>query len=81
MQGNILFQKALGFVNTYKSNIENYGKIVSQYNNYMVKNQGLDDNYLVSNFISFVNYNGSETYLTNGAFMDVVLLRKSRDLL
>jgi len=39
----------------------------------MVKNQGLDDNYLVSNFISFVNYNGSETYLTNGAFMDVVI--------
>lgn len=73
MQGNILFQKALGFVNTYKSNIENYGKIVSQYNNYMVKNHGLDDNYLVSNFISFVNYNGSETYLTNGAFMDVVI--------
>jgi hypothetical protein len=32
-----------------------------------------DETYLISNFISFVNYNGSETYLTNGAFLDVVV--------
>jgi hypothetical protein len=37
--------------------------------------EGMDDDskYLVSNFISYVNYNGSETYLTNGAFLDVVV--------
>jgi hypothetical protein len=80
MQTNVLFEKALGFVNTYKSDISNYGKIVSQYNNYIDFNKNIknkrgvrDDSYLISNFISFVNYNGSETYLTNGAFMDVVI--------
>lgn len=75
MQNNDLFIQAIIFVNKYKSNIENYGKIVSKYNDYIIENDAVtdDDNYLISNFISFVNYNGSETYLTNGAFIDVVI--------
>jgi hypothetical protein len=75
MQNNKLFIQAVIFVNKYKSNIENYGKIVSKYNEYIIVNNAVtdDDNYLISNFISFVNYNGSETYLTNGAFIDVVI--------
>jgi len=75
MQDNELFNHAIIFVNKYKSNIENYGKIVSEYNHYILENTEIisDENYLISNFISFVNYNGSETYLTNGAFIDVVI--------
>jgi hypothetical protein len=75
MQNNKLFIQAIIFVNKYKSNIENYGKIVSKYNEYIMNNNAVtnDDSYLISNFISFVNYNGSETYLTNGAFIDVVI--------
>jgi len=75
MQNNQLFIHAMIFVNKYKSNIENYGKIVSKHNEYITNNNTVtdDDNYLISNFISFVNYNGSETYLTNGAFIDVVI--------
>ena len=75
IQNNELFNQAVIFVNKYKSNIENYGEIVSKYDDYIKKNKITirDENYLISNFISFVNYNGSETYLTNGAFMDVVI--------
>ena len=75
MQNNQLFIHAMIFVNKYKSNIENYGKIVSKHNEYITNNNTVtdDDNYLISNFTSFVNYNGSETYLTNGAFIDVVI--------
>lgn len=76
MENNKLFIAAVEFINKYKSNVDNYGKVVSLYNTYINDNYKIgisDDNYLISNFISFVNYNGSETYLTNGAFMDVVI--------
>jgi hypothetical protein len=71
---NLLFQQALNIVNTYKSNVLNYKSIVSRYEEYMVENNNVGDKeYLVGNFISYVNYNGSETYLTNSAFLDVVI--------
>lgn len=71
---NVLFQQALNIVNTYKSDVSNYKSIVSKYENYMSVNSNVGDKeYLVGNFISYVNYNGSETYLTNSAFLDVVI--------
>jgi len=71
---NILFEQALNIVNTYKSNVSNYKSIVSKYEEYMNENDTVGDReYLVGNFISYVNYNGSETYLTNSAFLDVVI--------
>ena len=71
---NVLFQQALNVVNTYKSDVSNYKSIVSKYENYMSVNSNVgEEGYLVGNFISYVNYNGSETYLTNSAFLDVVI--------
>jgi hypothetical protein len=58
----------------YKSNVDNYKNIVDKYDEYMSRNSKIGKgDYLTSNFISFVNYNGSETYLTSGAFLDVVI--------
>ena len=74
LEKNIFFDKALGFVNMYKSNVDNYKNIVDKYDEYMSRNSKIGKgDYLTSNFISFVNYNGSETYLTSGAFLDVVI--------
>jgi hypothetical protein len=71
---NVFFQKALEFVNRYKSDVDNYNNAVAEYNHYMNMNNNIgEEKYLTSNFISFVNYNGSETYLTSGAFLDVVI--------
>ena len=74
LENNIFFDKALGFVNMYRSNVDNYKNVVDKYDEYMSRNSKIGkDDYLTSNFISFVNYNGSETYLTSGAFLDVVI--------
>jgi hypothetical protein len=71
---NKLYIMALDFVNIHNSNINKYDYVVSQYNNYIKTNNIIGDKqYLINNFISFVNYNGSETYLTNGAFLDIVI--------
>lgn len=71
---NNYFKSAQIFVNKYESNVENYKNIVNRIDEYLFDNRTIDDeSYLISNFISFVNYNGSETYLTNGAFLDVVV--------
>jgi hypothetical protein len=73
MSENMLFQAAVVFTNKYTSYINKYKEAVLSMDSYMTVNELEDDDYLVSNFISFVNYNGSETYLTNGAFLDVVI--------
>lgn len=71
---NLYFSSAKAFINKYESNVNNYEKTVD-YGSSFLKNvtEEEDSKYLVSNFISYVNYNGSETYLTNGAFLDVVV--------
>jgi hypothetical protein len=74
LKDNIIFETALDFMNMYKADENNYGEVVSRFNTYMESNKEVgEEEYLVSNFISFVNYNGSETYLTHGAFLDVVV--------
>jgi len=74
MNENNYFKSAQLFVNKYESDIDNYKYIVNRVGEYLKNNIKIDDEtYLISNFISFVNYNGSETYLTNGAFLDVVV--------
>jgi len=71
---NVLFQQAINVVNTYKSDVSNYRGIVSKFAEYMDNNKTVGGkDYLIGNFISYVNYNGSETYLTSGAFLDVVI--------
>lgn len=42
-------------------------------NDKCIKEEDKDSKYCLSNFIGYANYNGSETYLTNGAFLDVVV--------
>jgi hypothetical protein len=37
------------------------------------KENGIPNDVAISNYISFVNYNGSETYFTRGAFLQVVV--------
>lgn len=82
MSNNKLFQSAVKFTNRYISDTDNYKQAVLSRNKYLRDNEIIQSeirvynpslNYLTSNFISFVNYNGSETYLTNGAFLDVVI--------
>jgi hypothetical protein len=74
MSKNNYFKSAEIFVNKYESDIDNYKYIVNRVDEYLNNNKGIDDEtYLISNFISFTNYNGSETYLTNGAFLDIVV--------
>lgn len=76
MNGNDIYLQALDFFNTNKSNVLKYSMIISNYKKYLDMNKSnndMDENYLMNNFISFVNYNGSETYLTNGSFLDVVV--------
>lgn len=74
MNENNYFKSAQLFVNKYESNIDNYKYVVNRVGEYLKNNIKIyDETYLISNFISFVNYNGSETYLTNGAFLDVVV--------
>lgn len=75
---NIYYKAALDFINKYDSNTDYYQETVNDINDFLSKsisnNKDKEDiKYVVSNFISYVNYNGSETYLTNGAFLDVVV--------
>lgn len=71
---NPFFEAAVEFVNKYRSDVDDYSNIVGDFREYLDRNVGRGGtSYLVGNFISFVNYNGSETYLTNGAFLDVVI--------
>jgi hypothetical protein len=55
------------FVNRYEPSHDIYDKIVRAIQN----TDNESDEYL--NYISFVNYNGLETYFTTGAFLDVVV--------
>lgn len=76
MEVNNYFISAESFVNKYESNIDNYKYVVNNINKYLKDENNIkikDEGYLISNFISFANYNGSETYLTNGAFLDIVV--------
>jgi hypothetical protein len=74
---NKCYLEAKRFVNSNESNVINYENAVNYIEEYLIKNEDKvkdeKEKYLLANFISFVNYNGSETYLTNGAFMDVVI--------
>lgn len=70
---NLYYLSAEAFINKYESNINNYQMLVDDGSRFLGEEVDEDSKYLVSNFISYVNYNGSETYLTNGAFLDVVV--------
>ena len=74
LEGNMYLKSAEKFINKYNSNIKSYDKISSSFKTFFDNNlQQNTRKYLKTNFTSFVNYNGSETYLTNGAFLDVVV--------
>lgn len=60
-----LLQIAEDFINVFESNTSNYDKIIK----YLIH---IDDSE-INNFISFINYNGQETYFTRGAFIDIVV--------
>lgn len=72
---NPVFVSAQTLLNRYESDIENYRESVRWSENFMNINRvlGTSEAYLEANFISFVNYNGSETYLCLGSFLDVVV--------
>lgn len=70
---NLYYLSAEAFINKYESNVNNYEMTVDDGSRFLGEDATEDSKYLVSNFISYVNYNGSETYLTNGAFLDVVV--------
>ena len=76
---NLYFKSAQKFVNNYDSDMNNYEKSVDFIDNFLfgkdncIKDVNKDSKYCLSNFIGYANYNGSETYLTNGAFLDVVV--------
>ena len=70
---NLYYLSAVAFINKYESDVNNYQMTVDDGSRFLGKGVDDDSKYLVSNFISYVNYNGSETYLTNGAFLDVVV--------
>lgn len=60
-----LLQLGEDFINVFESNTSNYDKIIR----YLIN---IDDSE-INNFISFINYNGQETYFTRGAFIDIVV--------
>lgn len=64
-----LVRTAEEFVNKYDPSPDYYDKIVLL----LQDKENSQDNLLYNNYISFVNYNGSETYFTRGAFLDVVV--------
>ncbi len=70
---NLYYLSAVAFINKYESDVNNYQMTVDDGSRFLGEGVDDDSKYLVSNFISYVNYNGSETYLTNGAFLDVVV--------
>lgn len=74
LEGNMYLKSAEKFINKYNSNIKSYDKVSSSFKTFFDNNSERNTRkYLKTNFTSFVNYNGSETYLTNGAFLDVVV--------
>jgi hypothetical protein len=66
---NNIVRTAEEFVNKYDPSPDYYDKIVLL----LQDKENSQDNLLYNNYISFVNYNGSETYFTRGAFLDVVV--------
>jgi hypothetical protein len=60
-----LIQTAEDFISIFEANTANYDKII--------KYLATIDNEEINNFISFINYNGQETYFTRGAFIDIVV--------
>ena len=62
-----LLSVAEKFTNTYPINLGRYPEVVKSLENTKVD---LND---FNNFISFVNYNGMETYVCRGTFLDVVV--------
>jgi hypothetical protein len=70
---NVYYNTAVSFMNKYESDTNYYQKTVGDAKRFLGKEIKGEDKYFVSNFISYVNFNGSETYLTNGAFLDVVV--------
>jgi hypothetical protein len=64
-----LLSAAEEFTNKYDPSPDYYDKIVL-----LLKDKdNSDENISFNNYISFVNYNGSETYFTRGAFLDIVV--------
>lgn len=55
--------------NKYKESIVNFGK----YQDIMKQNNVTDETLIMNTYISYINYNGFETYFTRGAFLDVVV--------
>jgi len=60
-----LIQTAEDFISIFEANTANYDKII--------KFLKTIENEEINNFISFINYNGQETYFTRGAFIDIVV--------
>jgi hypothetical protein len=65
------FFLASEIINTYTSDTSKYQDFIEYINRKDFKKSINESD--VSNFISFINYNGSETYFTQGAFLDVVV--------
>lgn len=62
-----LLSVAENFINMYPVNLRRYTEVVKS-----LENTKVDINDF-NNFISFVNYNGMETYVCRGTFLDVVV--------
>lgn len=64
-----LLSAAEEFTNKYDPSPDYYDKVVL-----LLKDKdNSEENISFNNYISFVNYNGSETYFTRGAFLDIVV--------
>jgi len=66
--GNLI-SAAEEFTNKYDPSPNYYDKVVS----ILKDKDDSAENISFNNYISFVNYNGSETYFTRGAFLDIVV--------
>jgi hypothetical protein len=65
-------RKAVSFMSTLNKR-RDYVGVLGSYNTLLSKLRGMDGVLLTNMYISLVNYYGSETYFTRGAFLDVVV--------
>jgi len=76
-KGNIIVKHALSLYETLMSSSgnETYVNVLFSFMKFkdVVGRNNIDNYTLYNNFISFVNFFGSETYFTRGAFLDVVV--------
>jgi hypothetical protein len=66
------FRKAQSF-SIFLRKRGDYASVLNSYNDIIEKLSDMDRILLTNNYISLVNYYGSETYYTRGAFLDVVI--------